>query len=148
MARPLGDARKILTGRGGTPVGLQHQGGHVLWRVAREVAPVLDPWHGVLDEGLAGPVHFPGHRQARAPKVAVQEIGRRPNAVKGGEQNDVPPARAVSAETRVFGHRLVPFRSRRAGHGPGLSLAPLPLALALPAGLLGLAATARAGRHS
>ena len=110
---------------------------------------MFHPRQGLLHEGLASPVDFPRDGQARAPEVAVDNVGGGPHSVEQRQQDDVPPPRAVGGEARVFGGGPVGFRSRRVGPGPVLSLTPLPLplALAFSALLLGLAAAAGAGRR-
>ena len=87
---------------------------------------------------------LPRDRQVRAPEVAVDDVGGGPHPVEHEQQDDVSPPRAVGGEARAFGEGPVGFRSRRVGPGPVLSLTPLalPLALALSALLLGLAAAA------
>ena len=50
---------------------------------SRVRSPLLNPRHSLLHQGLARPVDLPGHSQAGAPKVPVDNVRRRPNAVEG-----------------------------------------------------------------
>ena len=114
-------------------IGLQHDSCHVLWRVASAVLDPARAW-----SSRPGPCR-PGlpPRPPRRGRPKSRSVGSCPNAVEGGQQDEVSPARAVSAEARAFGCGLVGYRSRRAGPGPVMSLS---------AGFLGLAATGRARR--
>ena len=58
--------------------------GDIAERVAGEVPSMLHPREGLLDEGLARPVDLPGDREARAPEVAVDNVGGGPHTVEEG----------------------------------------------------------------
>ena len=64
-------------------VGVEDQIGDIAGGVAGEIPSMLHPREGLLDEGLARPVDLPGHREARAPEVAVDNVGGGPHRRRG-----------------------------------------------------------------